>query len=295
MMAGEIGASVIVVKEVEIPLNVLDQASRRISHSDSATEVDSSTTEVEEETEEEASDLELDPLERTASDTIFSMDNEAEEHPPNYLAVPRSDMPVPIDLEIAVVYKPRPFRKRDSDDFVLARRDRRHGKGKGKGKGKKSQPPPSTEPSSAPSTSTIDQLSASLGKPHNRRLARDRRREDRRLALLSSNQAVDEPVDPANTEVVSRAVIDEVTHSLEGLHVPTSPVLPSPVSIDIIAAEDDEDEENVSSSPLVAPRVFDMAMKANDKPGVRLIVEALVVRKLSIEEGFLDFEGFQIS
>lgn len=53
--------------------------------------------------------------------------------------------------------------------------------------------------------------------------------------------------------------------------------------------EDDDDMLITPAIPAVTPRFVD---GGNDKPDVRLIVEVLVVRKMSLEEAYLDFEGF---
>lgn len=290
MMAGEIGASVIVVKEVEIPQRLLPA-----SPSGSTTDVETSATEFEDTETETEPDLPEDSISRTHSDTIFSMDSDFEERG-NTLEVPGASPPLALSLEIASVYKPRPFRKRAHDPrnmIVPGKRDRHRTDGKKRGL-----------------ASTV--LASTVIKEHNtapysketksltRRQARDKRREERRAALMTSTRT-----GGAEESSVSQRLLDEVTEGLESLHVSTShadlhtnapPHLPGEAgaSIDtlsaVIPADSDCKHLHAGSTgvvPSVSPSV------ANSGP--RLIVEALVVRKMSIEEAYLDFGGFQIT
>lgn len=56
--------------------------------------------------------------------------------------------------------------------------------------------------------------------------------------------------------------------------------------------DDDDDDGEVFCTPAVPPSVSGLAEDGGGKPDMKLIVEVLVVRKMSMEEGFLDFEGF---
>lgn len=53
-----------------------------------------------------------------------------------------------------------------------------------------------------------------------------------------------------------------------------------------------EDDDDLLISPAIPTTTSRFVNDGDGKPGVRLIVEVLVVRKMSLEEGYLDFEGF---
>ncbi|KAF9497004.1 hypothetical protein BDN71DRAFT_1494954 [Pleurotus eryngii] len=282
MMAGEIGASVIVVKEVEIPQRLLPA-----SPSESTTDVETSATEFEDTETETEPDLPEDSISRIHSDTIFSMDSDFEERG-NTLEVPGASPPVALSLEIASVYKPRPFRKRAHDPrnmIVPGKRERHHTDGKKRG----------LASTVLTSTATKEHNKGSLyskeTKTLTRRQARDKRREERRAALMTSTRT------GRTEESVSQRLLDEVTEGLESLHVSTShadpdikaPHLPGEggASIDTLPDCKHLHAGSTDVVPSVSPSIADS--------GPRLIVEALVVRKMSIEEAYLDFGGFLIT
>jgi hypothetical protein len=124
---------------------------------------------------------------------------------------------------------------------------------------------------------------------------------------------------PGSTEPANRvqAETDILTEELEALHVGVGPSLSvsnAPESIATSVATDstittattgipavvnpqrvdgddeDEDDGDIFISPSVVPPTC--GDTENTKSDMRLIVEVLVVRKMSIQEGFLDFEGF---
>lgn len=304
MMAGEIGASVIVVKEVEIPQRLLPA-----SPSGSTTDVETSATEFEDTETETEPDLPQDSMSRTHSDTIFAMDSDFEERS-NTLEVPGASPPVALSLEIASVYKPRPFRKRAHDPrnmIVPGKRDRHHTDGKKRG----------LASTVLASTATKEHNNAPLyskeTKSLTRRQARDKRREERRAALMSTTRT-----GGADGSSVSQRLLDEVTEGLESLHVSTSPTLASHIRSHDAQVHPHtgatphllfEGSVNIDTLPAVVPAHSDCkhlhAGSTDDVPSVspssiansgpRLIVEALVVRKMSIEEAYLDFGGFQIT
>ncbi|KDQ23150.1 hypothetical protein PLEOSDRAFT_162822 [Pleurotus ostreatus PC15] len=302
MMAGEIGASVIVVKEVEIPQRMLPA-----SPSESTTDVETSGTEFEDTETETEPDLPEDSINRAHSDTIFSMDSDFEERS-NTLEVPGASPPVALSLEIASVYKPRPFRQRVHDPrnmIVPGKRDRHHTNGKKRGLA--STMMASTATKEHNNTSLYSKETKSL----TRRQARDKRREERRAALMITTQAGE-----ADESSVSQRLLDEVTEGLESLHVPTSHTLAPHIHsqnvradphADLLPCAPGQDRASMNSPSAVVPADSEREHlhpgDTNDVPSVpitvgsspRLIVEALVVRKMSIEEAYLDFGGFQIT
>ena len=303
MMAGEIGASVIVVKEVEVPAALARLARktgdrRRIGRDD---DDEDSSSAFNTETEGSASDAnEGDDF--GASAQMFTMDTETE-----------TDANTPrfaIDLEISSVFKPRPTRTRvhNFHAHLLVG-----------GKTKRTKKPKHFE------GTDLNGLTGAEKKAQNRRQARDKKREEKRKALLDmAAQAVAEGSNEAaaisavtNQVVKGDGIIAAVTESLDAVkidaEVPSIVVLPEGV-----ANEDDDDVFGLPSTrrtyPTFSPTstgeshldVDPVAVKiagelkssspgeteVDDRP--RLIVEALVVRKMSLEEGFLDFGGFSI-
>lgn len=259
MMAGEIGASVVVVKEIEVPkelagLNEKLAAKyidfdtgevRRASVSppspvppgDSATSATSTSTESESEQD-------------SVPDTIFQVDPEPR--------ATRSSSTV--DLEIASVYKPRPMRARAS--FLTAHAETlkhrgHHGKKKHKQKhGISSYIIPTSD--GAPSLMVTTVPTKQQTKQAWRQQAKDKRNDARRAASNITQETV-------------QSAADALIPALDGLHVSIDPSSTLPT---------DEDTQAAAAQP--AP--------VDDGP--RFIVEALVVRKLSLEEAFLDFGGF---
>ena len=257
MMAGEIGASVVVVKEIEVPkelagLNEKFAAKyidfdtgevRRVSVSppspilpgNSTTSATSTSTESESEQE-------------SASDTIFSIDPEP--------GVTRSSST--IDLEIASVYKPRPMRARASFSTAhveTVRHRVHHGKKKHKQRrGISSCIIPT--PEGVPSLTVTAIPTKQQTKQAWRQQAKDRRNDARRTTV---------------TQESVQSAADALIPALDSLHVSIDPSSTLPT---------DTDTQVEETQPL----------PIDDGP--RFIVEALVVRKLSLEEAFLDFGGF---
>ena len=198
-------------------------------------------------------------------------------------------------------------------------------------------------------------------KPHNRRQARDRKREEKRRALTAfAAQSVGVAAGSAQVAAVdldSSAIV----HGLEQMHVtieePATLTVPPDgitftgvdisstgievsstgidisfqtissidISLEIQQDEDDDDDVfappttatpfstfpttpggesflNVPATALAFPATFSSsgagsAMNGGkaEKGETRLIVEALVVRKMALEEAFLDFGGFSLT
>ncbi|KAF7984123.1 hypothetical protein HWV62_16752 [Athelia sp. TMB] len=292
-MAGEIGASVIIVKEVEVPKGMHmrggDRAGlfagmkgkERLENGKGNRWEAVSTSESE--------------TPSTDDDAIFSMDE---------LSLDGSQLSV--DLEISTVYKPRPVRASQSMHHSAPRvHVTKH---------KKSWPAHSPSTISATQTnSDSDGKSNHTKSSRNRRAARDLRREEKRQLLLE-NAEQEQGLRQHN------GAIDEqerkLVEGLENLQVavtPTSPLpevikLPISTASESLNGDEGDPTETIKSphivvsteSPLLAPTILPVARsisrydddKDNQEP--RLIVEALVVRKLSLEEAFLDFGGFQL-
>jgi hypothetical protein len=340
-MAGEIGASVIVVKEIEVPPAMVAFADKVSAYIDPETgrwtdkmsnkrfrhgarvsgERTPVGTETETDTESEVSTPNYPPVTSVVTYTgcgawsnperptaqsspfiapfdddlaLFSMEPEPEladdgENDGSELA-PDADIPtltddedkqcaelvadadVPafsLDIEISVVHKPRPFRRRQHQvpgAGVFA--------GKHRGRAPKPKEAKKLELEPLPNKQEA--------KAQQRRLARDRRREEKRQALLAGavNGVVvaknDTMLPVKDVDVNSGMLADDVTNlanGLENLHV-------------TVEAANTVIEELPEPTPLPA---------SNETKEPRLIVEALVVRKMSIEEGFLDFGNFALT
>jgi hypothetical protein len=269
MMAGEIGASVIVVKEIEVPAVMAGLAGeetdrwngkrrrwKQIGDEESTTEGDTTPTE--------------DDDDESGYPGIFTMDPETD----------RDSLSV--DLEIASVFKPRPMRRRMHTASHTTSNNKRDCSDR---KVKKQHP-----------TAPVDfQTKQAL-----KRVNRDRRRDEKRKALLAY----------AGLESSGSREVSDLTTSLSSLHVsvqksPVTASLPLPLLDDIPPLDSPiieistippsptmSDEDDVLSASTMT--VSTARPKAHDDGGPRLIVEALVVRKLSLEEAFLDFGGFSL-
>jgi len=259
MMAGEIGASVVVVKEIEVPKELaglneklaakyidfdtgeVRRADRSppplISRGDSSTSSSSTGTESE-------SDQDF------TSDTIFLVDPE--------LGPAHSEST--IDLEISSVYKPRPMRARAS--FLTAHAEivkhrGHHGKKKHKQKhGISSYINPTPNAAPSPMVATIPTKQQT--KQAWRQQVKDRRNDARRATSNVTQEAI-------------QSAADVLIPALDALHVSIDPSSTLPA---------DNDTRVEAAQP------------ASVDDGPRFIVEALVVRKLSLEEAYLDFGGF---
>ncbi|KAF9038998.1 hypothetical protein BDZ89DRAFT_1157052 [Hymenopellis radicata] len=282
MMAGEIGASVIVVKEIEVPaalttLAILEdyngshrrREAFRVSSDDSFFD-GGHTTGTETETDADNDNSESDAGLRDASSSslaIFSMDleSEASESEPAHT--------FSIDLEISSVFKPRPVRRRVNPLGTLPPNENKKLKKKFK------------------HMSRENADGEVITKGQKRRQARDRRREDRRKALeVHATEALPPTKDVATDELVS---------GLEELHVSVEPqpFATTDDAIPAISLTEVDGDDDVFATPAPASHSFAKKVQVpgtGDGGEPRLIVEALVVRKMSLEEAFLDFGGFAL-
>ncbi|KAG2124372.1 hypothetical protein DEU56DRAFT_827490 [Suillus clintonianus] len=326
-MAGEIGASVIVVKEIEVPAEVSGvvedwggdgkrRRRRRLMNEDSET---TTTTETELETTDADDDLPT----RSSQVEVFCMDDDEGDLSSDGAAFT-------LDLEISAVYKPRPFRRRVAST-VQGISDRRKGKGK-KPRHLLAHTRAQSNTHSEHHTHHSHHLnvhnrtdfahsiepkshSMSNNKQSKRRAARDKRREIKRDPLVM------------HVPTINAEEMGELVSGLESFHVTLEPedlrAAPAPPEVEISVHHDAHLEdprifevcsgspssifaetycqpqplanELVSSTDITPPMLKSPSAEIETtmlEP--RLIVEALVVRKMSLEEAFLDFGGFSV-
>lgn len=316
MMAGEIGASVIVVKEIEIPgvlATLVRTRENKTFESDgsssSFTSVEGYSLAMETETEGDSlsgTDADEETLSRTiilakpptesGSTPIFSMDSDTDDAPnvtqgDNLVSIPCQSH-FRVDLEISSVFKPRPMKTRAPNQA--------HSHLGGKNKRNKKE----KHVDSAKGSATEDN-SKKIDKSLQRRQHRDRRREENRR-FLNAAPGLDVPKFQATSTLVPAVPeIDTLTKSLMAIHLNELP-------IDTVRIDHVEDDDEVFSSPkhnLPSIPTFSTgeshlkvdtvaiagAVGANTNgEEKRLLVEALVVRKMSHHEAFLDFGGFSL-
>ncbi|KAH0579230.1 GTP-binding protein 2 [Termitomyces sp. J132] len=303
MMAGEIGASVIVVKEIEVPAAMAGLAAaqtsrwngerkRRLPRPCSET---GSTTETESTLTTDFDDEDYDAMASTVvldddSAPLFAMDPEPDVY---------EQSSVSIDLEIASVFKPRPMRARmqmhTSAHYVGPTKTKRLKKIKH-----------ITNPDGVSTTRALT-----------RRQVRDRKREEKRRALIahatSGTISISTHTPPSLSPSPSPSPgpvpfnVNEHTHDptpaetsalvsgLAALHVSLDDSSNDKLSIksddDFLSGLVEDDDVFV---PLPATAGVPTT-KDTEAHGSRLIVEALVVRKMSLDEAFLDFGGFMLT
>jgi hypothetical protein len=254
MMAGEIGASVIVVKEIEVPAMLAtlakcsgEWAGRSVQKEDitfdggySSVETDDSlsATEVDFEIEDLSATVVLDKAAAHSNgsvSSVFAMDSDLDD--------PDGEIPTTrfmIDLEISSVFKPRPMRARMHNHPHYA-----HSTG---GKNKRTKKHKhlsmlSSSPTTAHQAAPHGEASASAEttKSQSRRQNRDRRRDEKRKALEArATHAVDaegaNPRQDTSTVVPAATEDDALIISLEALHVkiveePTTRMVPVAESV----------------------------------------------------------------
>jgi hypothetical protein len=336
-MAGEIGASVIVVREIEVPrgMRVGVRESGRGRWNGGGSEGESTTT-----TDED--DTSPSPLTLDVSPSLFAMD--ADPDVPSLTLASTAESEYSIDLEISTVYKPRPTRPSSSPSPRSSNPASRLPSQaqipstiptKPKWYPKKKHLPPfphQSQSSDAPDQAQTQAQGYARAHTHgqqakalHRRLARDRRREEKRRLAAESNFTPNSNIDNAcesksqhNPRIDSQSATAELVHGLQALHVTVeSTPLPVPVSaspVSPVLSKSRSASGSASSSPTVpiiditsptspssSNTITTLPTTTNGKDadehnddGVRLIVEALVVRKLSLEEAFLDFGGFSL-
>lgn len=384
MMAGEIGASVIVVKEIEVPpvlVALADQLSgyidpdtgewadkmysrrsRFFQSSDGELDSTPNTTETETDFEDDItapSSFLVTPAdmsrvtspfpagvvaqgyltskpERPSTQAspsllpvdcdlaLFSMEPEPEMQDADVPDLPIDPDPVDVtfDIEIASVYKPLPMRRRQK--LTPGGPPPNHGKRSQKAKEKKALPwrtvPSSVEFLELGGVSKDDSnsLDRQTSKALQKRLARDKRREEKRKNLLASvvqakigvtedSATLHESPRPhaepdANVverlEECAQEEVDGLVSGIEALHVMGSGLKPSLAverEVDVYSVGREGGPELVitqNGPPSPTSTIVESQGPIPREP--RLIVEALVVRKMSLEEAFLDFGGFSL-
>jgi hypothetical protein len=323
LMAGEIGASVIVVKEVEVPATIADisMAEEGLTNGleDGPGAVDScigSRRPRRRQCRGHATAGDEDPnlLIETAVTTYTNTDEafmQLETPSTNALDMGRVLPVVSMDLEIFFVHKPRPTRLR-----LHARVD---AKFKRKEKNRLLPAAPDTmTPNHTLDNSSIDVVcvpTKQQAKAARRRLARDRRRQEKSRVPAEHEHAADipncqifrhelevntSPQERTPTSISTRPDIEDRPSSLAPWH---ASVLFAPIA----AIEADEAPKSpppsygsitpITSTPtasddIATPTTLDVV--ASTKTQRRLIAEVLVAWKLPLEEAFLDFDGFSL-
>ncbi|KAI0762903.1 hypothetical protein C8Q74DRAFT_1450994 [Fomes fomentarius] len=368
MMAGEIGASVIVVKEIEVPPAVAALADKdsgytnpdtgewtrkmrrrpQLTGGDCSTSATSSTTtEVETETDfspAEYTDIDdiacslstpgiatpaptsgsaytaivhrpirTNPSRPTAQSSpyiapldddlaLFSMEPEPAFASDEHLSISGTTADDEFDtnlgfdlgarrssyagLEISAVYKPRPVRHRAR--ATPAPTPGRHGKRLSKPKEKKVHP--WHGPGGGATVKRVESELTKEEKAMQRRLARDKKREEKRNALISlasvqTEASISPAASPPDELAAAVDTLGEETDALvHGMEEPHAGVDESPV-IEVRPLADDI----TNTVDVQASEREDAALANGIVKEPRLIVEALVVRKMSIEEATLDF------
>ena len=330
-MAGEIGASVIVVKEVEVPATLSQMAWRNNSGdsglaSRTRNTSRSATMEGECGYSTPTSTLASTGTE-SESDSVFAMDLDEEDDLSATVVLEAAasdgenpkgaelEVPAPtrysVDIEIASVFKLRPTRSREPHPAT-------HSAG-GKGKrGKKHRPQPPA-PEGLDGTDVVEDAAhtSSSTRAQNRRAGRDKRREEKRRALeAAAAESVGDSfasgerketltlgpslatLDAVAADFTVLVTMDECTIPVDG----EDDVFASPVSGIAFPkfAETSTGESHLNVDP-AAIGIAIAATSSSTGPGEdgsltpRFIVEALVVRKMTLEEGFLDFGGFSLN
>lgn len=204
-----------------------------------------------------------------------------------------------LDIEITPVYKPRPVRKRASPASgpvtAIARPPRRAHKHKHK----KQQQPWHTLPSLTSNTAVFETVALAASqedKALQKRLARDKRREEKRTMMAplveSGAAAIAGPLDALPRRIEAAVADDPVSAIVDELHA---------LHVEVQSANAvvlDPDMPIDKHSALGAANVAELLTSSTvghvktlaDAKEPRLIVEAMVVRKLSLEEGFLDLD-----
>ncbi|KAK7457020.1 hypothetical protein VKT23_010323 [Stygiomarasmius scandens] len=245
MMAGEIGASVIVVKEVEVPGRMAEMARKQedyrrrgergfyVGSAESTTSTSTVTTETETEIETEQDESlstsasaspSLLPTTATCSDAtdLFSMDPDTDSE---------TTTVVSLSLEISSVFKPRPVRTRMQLSSLNSGHTRRRDAKKEKWKEKETKQVKWKEKNKEKVRHEDKEYvnnEEKDWKSTNRRLARDRRREEKRKALVAAaTESLAtremEAESAVNTVITTSAITTTTTSAVE----PDIPPVPS--------------------------------------------------------------------
>ncbi|KAF8634049.1 hypothetical protein AX17_004313 [Amanita inopinata Kibby_2008] len=343
MMAGEIGASVIVVKEIEVPEAMMEAVKAQQAAGILLGEEKWMRTKkrngkgarVKADEGAEETDGDNEGLHQSnGCAAIFSMDlaePEDAEDEQGLLMTGDTQPLLIVDLEISSVFKPRPFRTRLRSTQSANR--------VGKNKWQKKQYKPSfllasqsgTRNDDGDSTVKLTQdegatLAEQGRNPRNRRQIKDQTRLMQNPNFLPSPSPSPSPMaptpPPTQTVLATAEETDVLLSGLEGLHVsidmnedmssvgvfmepemkvfPRTPA-PTPAAagtqVKAMEAKEDMEDDDVFSAITRRQggntgRGHDANDKWSEEDGKRVIVEALVVRKMSLEEAFLDFEVF---
>lgn len=372
MMAGEIGASVIVVKEIDVPPAMVVLADKVSEYIDpetgewtekmvnkrarvlpydmdadstyatpSATDCETDTsvtdfTDVDEPSEISTPSyvpdgpahfsysshlLTSNPERPTAQSSpfiapiddeiaLFSMEPEPAYTPDDEQPVPEVTLEAPtvsfdINIEISSVYKPRPMRRRSqpssTNNFI-----RRGVKAKTKERRQQPWQLQSNLPTKPPAIGAdgVAIPNKQETKALHRRLARDKRREEKRKALVVLAETAGTSVESASvaTTVDDTAPLrhDETAELVAGLNRLLVSARTTSIQSDPVVEDCSDDPPSITPVDLSDPGPEEIeagqvthTKEISKEP--RLIVEALVVRKMSIEEAFLDFGGFSLN
>ncbi|KAI6044515.1 hypothetical protein EDC04DRAFT_2935576 [Pisolithus marmoratus] len=336
-MAGEIGASVIVVKEIEVPSALSGIAQSQLEHWEGrrkkrrdiprvAHNVDSSsaTSTTEPETEVSTTDVtdqedmigisnlfpSVTRIRCTASrplespGAVFTMDTDIEAATSvnnTCSAMPRDTTMVSMDLEISSVYKPRPVRKHTKHvaSSPLNHLEKWERRKRGKKTNHRKQHPSQLDNVGASTTMDGEEAGMDIKEPQttpakeqNCKPARDRRCGLKNNALLTHVPTVQHHAahQSCGSTLASQVTSDanSLVSKFEGLHIVVDPFIcksaPPPETPSPVDALDGE-----GRAVTVVGQADDVQVAINEP---RLIVEALVVRKMSLEDSFLDFGGF---
>ncbi|KIK63932.1 hypothetical protein GYMLUDRAFT_40144 [Collybiopsis luxurians FD-317 M1] len=204
MMAGEIGASVIVVKEIEVERNLAEMAKREEDYRERRGR---GKERYEDRGYSDATTTDTTDSDTTGADGIFAMDDPTESD--ENLNSPQSNpysQTVDLGVEISAVFKPRPMTLRMQMSNPTATTNL-NGQAAGNGgskahsghKPRKKLKPPQHQ--TVDSGSTLDGFrdgNSAFGKIHNRRQARDRRRAEKRKALEALVESLPSTASPTD-------------------------------------------------------------------------------------------------
>ena len=312
MMAGEIGASVIVVKEIEVPAALIGRGMNFALGIPQRTpvpaipegEAEANTTT---ETETSATEDDDDGLAGLGLDTPLTDEERLLTHPVAYRQRHFTDTTrthperptsqsspaiqalhpdtteldadtlfhLDFEIEIASVYKPRPHRARPPPTT--------------QSKYTKRGTPPNPKPKRLPRGGDMDPLARAVEK----RIKRDARRDQRQRALLVPDEKLLANNDTHNTAPELCTFHVELDSARTLVPLPADLYAhDSARNLDNLRADADADTGAGADADTVAD-AHTITVHA-DIPEPRLIVEALVVRKLALGEAFLDFGGFAL-
>lgn len=197
------------------------------------------------------------------------------------------------DLSISAVFKPRPSRRRVHTHHSNGTRfDKRQAKWE-------------KQRAVAEGRTLVKALPAPIigvegpTKAEKRRVARDKRREEKRLALIDAAELTQQTqslpiIEKASTSNKVDQEAAELITSLEDLHAGMASPFTATCG-ELGRATINSDGDNASQTE----EQYDLTSKSSSPREPRLIVEALVVRKLSAEEAYgpgnFGFEGFDVA